>query len=1050
MPEDPMPIGLQPDHDSVNTHPRKQLAKVKQKGCGKGSASASGTAAPHDLVMKQPLDISLSSWSLGLNSPVLRRPSREWSLRHADFEDKYDFQTVFYDCFWSAGSQHLTLIGPPLLNLENELGLRFFAMPSDTECRPVSIARAFITLLSLAVPQSLQYLRIESAAGTAFLVPQPNLSGVFKDRRVLMTLSQNNELEWIRDWIIYHQRLHGCDAALIYDNNSMRYDISGLKACLAAIPGIAGLVVNWPYRYGPFDGRLPLTYDLWEGHFCQFGMLEHARWRFLASANCSLNLDIDELVVSDGQQSIFAQTQASRTGYLKLGGKWVENHHSSDLSASTMPLHRDFWHRTAGWTQGCESKWAAVPAMIPLSAQFGVHDIFGHPDSEPTVHAEIRHFKALNTNWSVDRPGRLRQRTQVDITADDLVEDRQLRTLLDGAFRHVERAFDIPTARDNDTSALQWRQKSALLLKNNNLPEAEEAAREAVGKAPDWPALRLHLALILERRGEHGQAMQEKDAARRLQDSAAVTHYVRGRYLLHTGEYGNAARHFGGALKRDPRFAPAYHALARLYWAAGLPVAAERFLRRGLTRIPSSGLLHQSLAEILLYAGRHDDALWHANAALETDRYNGDLEILRARLFQAIGEPQHARAAAERGVDLQTNEALRLEQLSAATERPFKHSYPTMDSLAARLVLIRCLLQASATDIALTESERALDIFANRALAYEGCYLALTASGDDNAAARYLGEAIRLASRDLAQLPPQTLGRFKEREWYEGRMYHLWCLLTAAGWTTEALAVLRTALKLYPESHLASLHLVYSLNDLGETGEARSLLAASVRKFPRHPELWREHGRMLEAAGEEEQAISAYRHAVRLGARQAWLMSHLAHLLLQREEFAEAGTLLAEAVRLDGKHALSHYRLSEVLWNKGEVAKALDSCRKAADLLPEAAWLWSHLGGRLIDANLLEEAEVALNRAEALQTGDMLTQYRLGRLWENRGSTERALHCMSKALALDPGHGWLWRHYSALLLKGGSPGQAEEALRRAVAAESPPKGTMSNPAEETQ
>lgn len=1000
--------------------------------------------------MNRSLDISLSSWSLGLNSPVLRRPSRDPSLRHADFEDKYDFQTVFYDCFWSADSSHLTLIGPPLLNLENELGLRFFAMPSGTECRPVSIARAFIMQLSIAVPQSLQYLRIESAAGTAFLVPQPNLSSLFEGRRVLMTLSQNNELAWIRDWIIYHQRLHGCDGALVYDNNSTRYDVSDLKACLAAIPGVMGLVVNWPFRYGPFDGRLPLTYDLWEGHFCQFGMLEHARWRFLSSARCSLNLDIDELIVGDTQQGIFAQAEASRTGYLRIHGKWVENHRSSDAPASSMPLHRDFWHRKAMRTQGCESKWAAVPARVPLSAQFGVHDIFVHAASEVSGHAEIRHFKALNTNWTVDQPGRLRQRTQADAAADDLVEDAQLRKLLGLAFREVAREFVMPAARDNDSSACQWRQRSALLLKNNRLSAAEEAAREAIGRAPGWPPLRLHLAQILDRMGEPGPAREEREAAARMQDAAGVTHYVRGRYLLHTGEYGNAARHFRRALKRDPRFAPAYHALAQLYWAAARPLAAERFLRRGLARIPSSGLLHQSLAEVLSYAGRNAEALRHADAALDADKRNGELQVLRAKLLQAMGEAERARAAAERGVALQSDGALVLELVAAATAQPFTHVYPAMDSLVARLVLIRCLLQAEANGTARSEAEQALGIFANHALAHEGCYLALTVSGADEAAARYLEEAIRLASRDLAQLPPQTLGRFKEREWYELRMYHLWSLLMAAGRKMEAVTVLRTALQFYPESHLASLHLVYLLNDLGENAEARTRLAADVRNFPRHPDFWREHGRMLEAAGEEEQAITAYRHAVSLGERRAWLLSHLAQLLLQRERCAEAETLLREAVQRDGKHGLSHYRLSEVLWNKGEAEQALDSCRRAASLLPEEAWLWSHLGGRLTEAMLLDEAETALKRAESLQSGDMLTAFRLGCLWESKGDIERALQCMSRAIALDPGKDWLWRHYSGLLSKGGNPAEADEALRRAVAIESQSRSTMSKHAGETQ
>src|SRR4051794_33697452 len=142
--------------------------------------------------MSNSFDVSISPWSLGLHSPVLRRPMRPIVLRHGDFEDKYDFHSVFYDCFWSADGKSLRLIGPALMNLADDLKPRFFAMPGGEELTPVAMSRVFITELTLKAPRKLQALRIESTAGTVFLVPQPNLSNLFQGKRVLMTLSQNN------------------------------------------------------------------------------------------------------------------------------------------------------------------------------------------------------------------------------------------------------------------------------------------------------------------------------------------------------------------------------------------------------------------------------------------------------------------------------------------------------------------------------------------------------------------------------------------------------------------------------------------------------------------------------------------------------------------------------------------------------------------------------------------------------------------------------------------------------------------------------------------
>ena len=988
--------------------------------------------------MSKSFDVSISSWSLGLHSPVIRRPVRPIVLRHGDFDDKYDFHSVFYDCFWSADGKSLRLIGPALMNLQQDLKLRFFAMPGGEELKPVALSRVFITDLTFKASRKLQSLRIESKAGTAFIVPQPNLSSLFEGRRVLMTLSQNNELEWIRDWIIWHQRLHGCDAALVYDNNSTRYDVSELKGCLASIPGITGVALSWPFRYGPFDGRLPLTYDLWEGHFCQFGMLEHARYRFLATARCALNLDIDELVTCPGEKSICKLTEASPRGHLKFSGKWVETYRSSGTAPLSKPLHRDFWHRKAERTQGCENKYAVVPSRIPDDAQFGVHDIFGYADSRLPEGVELRHFKALNTNWSVDRPGRLKQRTAGDGADETLAPDKRLATLLKRAFSGVDSSLSAPPTRSKDTAICQSRQRSAHLLRINKLEAANEVARETIAAAPGWPALRLHHAVILDRMGDAEGAQGERDEAQRLQDTDALPHFDNGRYLLHSGDWGGSARSLRRAIQISPRFAPAYLTLARLYWASGRHRAAEQFLRRGLRRAAPSAHIHHALAEVLSSAGRRGEAIAHAGKAISLDPGNDNLYLFRSRLLREHGKPVEALADIDKALELLSDPSRHLGQINAAIDRPFDVTYPSPDQCIAQLERIRCLLQLGDLKSAASQSNSLVEDYPNQPYPHEARYLVLISQAQKAAAKKHLKEALTLARRNVDQLPAQTLGRFKEKDWYEGRLMYLWYLLHVAERPDDAAELLKQGLQFYPDSHVTTVRLSDTLSSQSHSSEYASLIENSTKRFPREPRFWSEHARLLEASGNKLGAKAAYLRAIGLGLRQPWVMSHLAHLLINDSartaaDISRAKELLVAALSYSDSDALSHYRLAEALWAENRTADALSSLRAAVRHSRDTAWLWSHLGGKLIEVGEFAEAAKALAHAESLQRDDMLTQFRLGRLAEECGDIDEAASRMAIALAIDPTPAWLWRHYANMLKRVGKIEEANVAMSKAKA-----------------
>ena len=118
----------------------------------------------------------------------------------------------------------------------------------------------------------------------AEIAVRQNHCDLFRDRKVLLTLSKNNELYWIGDWVRFFARRHGCDAVLFYDNSSTKYDVSEVYETIASIPRIeVVVVVNWPYKYGPqgTDRDVGPQKSPWDLAYSQPGVLEHARHRFL-------------------------------------------------------------------------------------------------------------------------------------------------------------------------------------------------------------------------------------------------------------------------------------------------------------------------------------------------------------------------------------------------------------------------------------------------------------------------------------------------------------------------------------------------------------------------------------------------------------------------------------------------------------------------------------------------------------------------------------------------------------------------------------------------
>jgi hypothetical protein len=307
-------------------------------------------------------------------------------------DGSHDTVTVFYDCFRSEDGARVVFVGPPLNNFETPcLGALRDAFEIEDKAHPIARTSDRHSYVWLNSPR-------DSAefAGNLFeqrrISVQPNHSNLFRGRRVLVTLSKDNPLIWIRDWAHFFAKKHGCDAVLFYDNSSTAYGTGEIQEVIRSVSGIeVAIVIDWPFQFG-MTGY---------SNFSEFGILEHARRRFLASADVVINADIDELVVTCDGRSVCDLTQESRTGYLHYDGRWIEN--ATFLRDNSTRRHKDYIHFSKT-EKAYLPKWTVVPNRCPENSDWRVHVIDGmEADAIESKKVLYRHFKAMNTNWRMER-----------------------------------------------------------------------------------------------------------------------------------------------------------------------------------------------------------------------------------------------------------------------------------------------------------------------------------------------------------------------------------------------------------------------------------------------------------------------------------------------------------------------------------------------------------------------------------------------------------------------------------------------------------------------
>lgn len=342
--------------------------------------------------------------------------------RGPDHDERYDSRTLVYGAAYRPDRRALVLVGPPPLNLDGLIRAGgFLADGTRLKLRRIRTYRRHceIWLDAAAAPADLRFRHDELDLAVPILRPLPGFAG----RRCLVTLSRDNDLDWIANWARHCARHQGAEALLFLDNGSTRYSPAEIAARLADVAGLsAATVCAVPSPFGPLGTRSPVNRAL----FLQTALLNLCRHAWLRDARTVLHCDIDEMPVSDGP-TLFEAAESSWLGYATAGCPV----RFAAPGGAAAPRHGDHVLRREPETFTKE-KWA-LRVRGPLGdTVWSTHGVAGYAFNRLARARGIRfyHCQGISTNWKGNR---------ATMPVAELVEDPRT--------REDFRRLGVPTGR---------------------------------------------------------------------------------------------------------------------------------------------------------------------------------------------------------------------------------------------------------------------------------------------------------------------------------------------------------------------------------------------------------------------------------------------------------------------------------------------------------------------------------------------------------------------------------------------------------------------------
>ncbi|MFY0666015.1 MAG: hypothetical protein JXQ97_15435 [Natronospirillum sp.] len=340
--------------------------------------------------------IELSGVDLVKYPSLRRKDVRPPDRRASHYLERYDYTTLFYDCFYQPQKGCFVFTAPRFLNLWPifKKNLRINGNPLSGRIKRYRWQRCEQVEI---YTESNARLSIQLEEDEVSIHTRPSEQSLFTNMNVAVAMNKNNRIEWIVDWVTYHIRAQQLEGVCIIDNSSTDYSTDDLIAALENIPDLkAALVVSSPFPYGPVSASRKLEVS---PRFLQTAMLNLVKRDAFNHARAILSVDIDELVTSFGQKNVFDAAVDSKLGAVSFRELRVYAREQDDAE-----------HRHASHTKmrlnakPGNTKWCVSGSGFMNNFGWAVHRFGGgfFPFTE-TSKFQYLHCQATTTNWKANR-----------------------------------------------------------------------------------------------------------------------------------------------------------------------------------------------------------------------------------------------------------------------------------------------------------------------------------------------------------------------------------------------------------------------------------------------------------------------------------------------------------------------------------------------------------------------------------------------------------------------------------------------------------------------
>jgi tetratricopeptide (TPR) repeat protein len=439
------------------------------------------------------------------------------------------------------------------------------------------------------------------------------------------------------------------------------------------------------------------------------------------------------------------------------------------------------------------------------------------------------------------------------------------------------------------------------------------------------------------------------------------------------GKYREAAIQYQNALKEDKNFADAHYALSQAYEHLGQLSAAYRELVRTVDLEPTNYKARIDLGNLLIAAGKLDDAQVQANAVMAVQPDNPDVHALLAAIAVRKGQKDQALIEMQRAIQLDPNRAAFHEDLAllqsadttkaASVEDELKKAV-ALDpkSVKAKLILAAFYVKNNR----LAEAEKvgwgavATD---PKSLAARANVAEVILREGDQARAE---EVLRQASKDFAD-DPQGVRILAD--------YYV-----NSGQLDKAKAEYSSLAAKYPKNIYVQEGYVRVLLEVKDFATAQTVVTGLMKMHAKDPEVAGLNGIVLLNSGKAGDAVIALQNAVKDSPKDAFLQYWLGKAALAKGDIDLAETSLRQVESLNPSRLDAEEALAQIARQRGDMnllAEVADKTIAAAPRFP-GGYVWraivemSHNSADKAEADLKTSMSIAPQSPQAyLELGNI-------------------------------------------------------------------------------